>query len=420
MQLNKQLSIKSALAIATTVLLGAQIAKATDVESTLLIYSEKDRVSAGEGAVSIKHELNETQNIKIKLTFDALTGASPNGAAPASSVQTFTRPSGNGSYDIQPGIIPLDDTFKDSRFAVSGTYTRKLSRLNNFFIGANFSGEHDYTSLGVNTGFSRDFNNRNRTISVSVSFTSDKVNPEGGVPIPYDTLALIGESTSRLGPNATKKVYDLLLGVTQTINRNTLFRANYSRSHSTGYLNDPYKFFSVVENSSSANPGEPLTYLYENRPDARNKNSIYTQCRKFLNGNVIDLSYRFFWDDWGINSHTINLFYLFDFKNNTTLEPHIRWYHQSAADFYIPVQIDGSSNQQFTTADYRLSTFSAVTLGLQYSIPMQATHTLKLSFEYYRQFGDSSPPGLIGSLLRYDMFPTLNAVMFRVGYNFSF
>ncbi len=419
MQLSKQISIKSALAIASTVLLGTNIAGATDIESTMLIYSEQDRVSAGEGAVSVKHEIKEDQIIKVKLTFDALTGASPNGAAPSSEIQTYTRPSGKGSYDVQPGEIPLDDTFKDTRLAVSASYSRKLGRMNSVFIGGNFSGEHDYTSIGINGGISRDFNNRNRTISVSLSFSSDKLNPEGGIPVPYASLAAAGKATARLGPDSRKKVYDILLGVTQTIDRKTLFRANYSRSHSSGYLNDPYKVFSFVQSESSPNPGEPLLYLYESRPDKRNKNSIYTQLKRYFNGDIIDLSYRYFWDDWGINSHTINLFYLYDLKNGKSIEPHIRFYHQSAANFYIPAFIDGTHLEQYNSADYRLSNFSAVTFGLQYAFPIAETKTIKLMFEYYTQFGDSSPPGIIGSQLDYDLFPTLNALMFRIGYNFS-
>jgi len=38
-------------------------------------------------------------------------------------------------------------------------------------------------------------------------------------------------------------------------------------------------------------------------------------------------------DDWGVNSHTIDAKYRFRF-NNQYLEPQLRWYTQSKADFY--------------------------------------------------------------------------------------
>lgn len=417
MQLSQNPSVKSALALASTVLIGVGTAHAGRVESTVLLYSEQDRVSAAEGSVSYDQEIDENQKIKLKLTFDALTGASPNGAAPSQEIQTFTRPSGRGTYSINAGEIPLDDTFRDSRFALSGSYARKLGRLNNVFVGGHFSGEHDYTSFGINGGLSRDFNNRNTTVSVSASLSSDKIRPEGGVPVPFSSLPSPFESLNRLGPDETKKVYDLLLGVTQTIDRKTLMRVNYSYSRATGYLNDPYKIISLVQDESGANPGEPIDFIYESRPDKRNKQSLYTQLRRSLGGSAVDLSYRYYWDDWGMNSHTVNLFYNFGIKNGHSLEPHIRWYHQTASDYYVPTLIENQPMPEYATADYRVGKFSAITLGMQYMFPVMQGHDLKLMVEYYTQYGDNSPPGIIGSQLNYDMFPKLKAIMFRIGYN---
>ncbi len=420
LQLNNQKSIKSALAIATTVLLGTSVARATDVESTLLVYSEKDRVSAAEGAVAVSHNLDENNQVRIKLTFDALTGASPNGATTSKNIQTYTRPSGVGTYTSQPGQTPLDNTFHDSRVSVNGLYTKRLGRLTSISIGGNFSSEFDYTSLGINSGISRDFNNRNTTITLSGSLSVDKIRPVGGVPIPFASLPLPSTSLPRVGPDDTKKTYDLLLGITQTIDRKTLFRANYSYSHAKGYLNDPYKIVSVVQDESSPNPGEPVDFIYEKRPDTRSKQAIYARLKRYFNGNNCDISYRFFWDDWSLTSHTIDLFYLWDLKKGRSLEPHFRWYHQSASDYYVPMLVENRPLPQFATADYRLSTFSAVTVGLQYAFQVIPAHTMKLTFEYYRQFGDSSPPEIFGSLLNYDTFPALKAIMIRLGYDFSF
>ena len=429
MQLTTQKSIKNALTIASTVLIGASVVQSadvskTDVESTLLIYSEQNRVSAAEGAVSFSHAINEKHSFKGKFTFDALTGASPNGAAPSDKIQTYTRPSGRGSYTIEPGQIPLDDTFRDTRLAVNGVYTVDFSRLNKFFVGANLSGEHDYFSFGINGGFSRDFNNKNTNLLLSGSFSSDKIKPEGGVPTPLSILPppsqnSSGDDESEGGSSETKNTVDMLIGVTQTLNRKTLFRTNYSRSHATGYLNDPYKILSLVEDENSTSPGEPVDFLYEKRPDKRTKQAVYSQIRRYLGNSTIDIAYRYFWDDWGLTSHTVDLFYQFDLHQGKTIEPHVRWYQQSAADFYKPTLIQNQPLPEFASADYRIGKFTALTFGMQYSFPIQPVGKLKLMAEYYTQFGDSSPPGIIGSQLKYDMFPTLKAFMFRIGYNFS-
>ena len=42
-----------------------------------------------------RKELREEKFLDLTLAIDSLTGASPSGAVPASTVQTFTSPSGN-------------------------------------------------------------------------------------------------------------------------------------------------------------------------------------------------------------------------------------------------------------------------------------------------------------------------------------
>ena len=71
-------------------------------------------------------------------------------ARPKSS--TFTRPSGQGSYQVDPGETPLDDTFRDTRVALSGGYSMPLGRVTSWDVGLYGSTEHDYTSLAAVRG----------------------------------------------------------------------------------------------------------------------------------------------------------------------------------------------------------------------------------------------------------------------------
>ena len=73
------------------------------------------------------------------------------------------------------------------------------------------------------------------------------------------------------GGSELKRTADLLVGLTQIVDRSTVVQLNYSASRADGYLNDPYKFVSVVESAAGTAPGEPLRQLYEGRPDARLK-----------------------------------------------------------------------------------------------------------------------------------------------------
>ena len=58
---------------------------------------------------------------------------------------------------------------------------------------------------------------------------------------------LSGSNNGNKTGDKSKDVTNILLGITQVINRHTLVQFNYSLSQSDGYLNDPYKILSVVD-----------------------------------------------------------------------------------------------------------------------------------------------------------------------------
>jgi len=431
MQLSRKSSLRGALTAVTAALLGSggHAASGDRLESSILLYSEVDRVQVAEGIISLTHPLKGGQLLSGRLTLDGLTGASPNGATRSSHIQTFTRPSGDGSYSTAPGELPLDNTFKDTRYSFDGSLTQPLGRLSHLILGAHASTEHDYTSLGANVGLTRDFNRKNTTLSASGAYSHDQVRPVGGAPDPLTELAPPGENDDGqefedgedgrggTGHGRGKDVFDGVVGVTQVLDRKTLLRLNYSFSHASGYLNDPYKLLSVVQPRSATDPGEPVTYLYEGRPDNRTKQAFYGQVRRYLAGQTVDLSYRYFWDDWGITSNTIDLYYHLPISAGHALQPHFRWYRQTAADFYRSFLVDGSPQPAYASADYRLAAFHAITVGLEYFFPFSDNVDFSVGFEYYRQSGDLSPPSSLGVLSRYDPFPNMDALMLRVGFS---
>ncbi len=430
MQLAGKSSIRSALTAVTAMLIGSSLANAEGgdrLESSLLLYSETNRVQAAEGIVSLSHALKGGRTITGRFSFDALTGPSPSGATPSDNIQTFTRPSGNGSYTAQPGETPLDDTFRDNRVSLDGTYSQPLDRLTTLDIGGHFSSEHDYTSFGANLALIRDFNRRNTTLSLAAAVSHDLVQPEGGAPVPLSSMstpASGGEEDefeeSRHESNRSKNVIDAVLGLTQVLDRQTLVRFNYSFNHASGYLTDPYKLLSIVQDRSGAEPGEPVDYIYESRPDGRTKHALYAEARRYIRGHTVNLSYRHFWDSWGTRSHTVDLHYRLPLSGGHALQPHVRWYHQSAADFYRSYLIEGAKVPSSASADYRLAPFHALTLGLQYTLPVGPKTSLSIGAEYYHQAGDISPPQSMGSLSQIDLFPELKAIMVRMGFSYEF
>jgi hypothetical protein len=425
-------AVGASLAAATAALLGqsaptdtvAQELPPWEFDTALLYYGESDsRVQDFSINTLARKEVREEKFLNLRFAIDTLTGASPSGAVPANAVQTFTTPSGDSSYSTGPGAPPLDPSFLDTRIAISANYQWPLTRLTQFDIGASVSDEYDYTHTGVNMKLARDFNNRNTTMSFGVALANDSVDPVGGAPLGLAPM-FDGTGNGNKRGGQSKDVIDVLLGVTQVINRHTLVQFNYSLSQSDGYLSDPYKILSVVDAASgdptAAPPGAGLDYLYryENRPGTRDKQGLFGLLKRDIGGDVFDISYRYMSDDWDIDSHTIDMHYRWNLDSGSYFQPHLRFYSQTAAGFYQTVLFDGAPLPAFATADYRLSEFDAVTIGIKFGKPTSRGE-LSGRLEFYQQTGKASPGSQVGSLQSFDLNPELNAIIAQFSYSFG-
>lgn len=410
MQLKKEnTAIRGALALATCSLLGAvpDGVDAADgeweVDTALLLYSEgNDRLSIVEPVVNLRKALGSDEYLGVRLVLDTLTGSSPNGAIATDTAQTFTNPSGNGSYTTDPGETPLDPTFKDTRVALSGSWEKPLSKELKGVFGASLSSEYDYQSFGASATLTRDFNNRNTTLSAGISLSQDIVDPVGGAPYGLTIVPDYPDVKATQSGTQDKTVTDLLLGVTQVINRRTLMQFNYNFGIDNGYLSDPYKLLSVTDSS-----GNVTGYRYEKRPDERTRHALYWRTLHHLTEDVIDLSYRYYSDDWGIRSHTLDMRYRYEMGGGHYLQPHLRWYRQNAADFYR-YNLDEGSTPSYASADYRLGNMTSNTWGMKYGLAFDEQKEFSLRLEFMQQSDDDG------------RFEDVDAVILQAGYSFLF
>jgi len=436
MQLKKP--IGSSLAAATCGLLGvlpaapvaAQEAPDWEIDSSLLYYGEdNNRVTDGSLMISARRRLDEDRSYNLTLTVDSLTGATPSGAVPANVVQTFTGPSGGGSYVVQPGETPYDTNFLDTRIALSGSWNQALGDAMRYGIGFSSSDEYDYLHLGLNGRLERDFNNRNTTVFVGAAFGQDKVKPVGGTPV--GLAPMFGEDDENeedddedRNVDLTKDVVDVLFGVTQVLSRRSLLELSFSYCQSDGYLTDPYKILSVVDPLTGAPvPGledeVPYLYLYEKRPDSRAKQSLFAEWRHAFDRDSMAINFRLMDDDWGVQSQTVDARYRWNINDDSYLEPHLRYYTQSAADFYRTVLFQGDPQPDFASADHRLADMGAYTAGFKYGRRTQRGE-FSIRLEYYRQEGDPSPGSAVGDLASFELVPPLTAIIAQFGYKFRF
>jgi hypothetical protein len=92
------------------------------------------------------------------------------------------------------------------------------------------------------------------------------------------------------------------------------------------------------------------------------------------------------------------------------VEPTLRFYTQTAADFYRLSLPLGQPLPQFASADYRLSDFDATTVGLKFGRELSSGQQWSARLEYYKQTGN----------VNRDQTPGLKAVIAQFTYRFGF
>jgi hypothetical protein len=260
------------------------------LDSAVANYHENGRIQAIEPVVNFRGDDGDGHIGSFNLTYDSLSGSSPNGALPSNKPQTFASPSGKSLsatphtyttasgqiavesapiYTINPGQLPADPRYHDQRLAIGGSWEISWSRLMRSSFWAKLSYEHDFLSAGVNASIAHDFNQKNTTVSFGINEESDALHPIGSAPVRASDYALFEKTGHK-----TKNGAGLLMGITQVMNRAWLTEFNLSADRFKGYLNDPYKIISVLDAS-----GNTTGYLYEKRPDERTRKSAYLENR---------------------------------------------------------------------------------------------------------------------------------------------
>jgi hypothetical protein len=310
----------------------------------------------------IEQTLGLEARVKITGVMDTITGATPTGE-PA---------------DPATGRVPLTQ-IHDRRKAWTADFSRQFGRVN-LALGAANSRESDYVSTGFSLNTLTEFNSKNTTMLAGISGTQDDVK------VFYQPA------------RATKHTLDLIVGVTQLLDENTSLVLNASYGSATGYLNDPYK---LIRKNTELLPGIflPLTFG-ENRPDERDKWVGFAS----LNHSVpewkgaVEASYRLYHDTFGITSHTIAATWLQRLGEQLILSPSVRFYEQTAADFYR-VSLDNTTITPttkpnpagpFYSADYRLASFDSWTWGVKLVWTPKPAFQADVAWESYRMTGRDS------------------------------
>jgi hypothetical protein len=415
-------SVKHKLASACSILLGVSQSAVSASEPWIIDlgvmnYIEQDRNTGLEFIGKGTRELQDGGSLSLAAELDVITGATPNGATSSNVPQTFTMSSGVGSYSVNANELPADDTHMDTRLALKAGIVDPVSERLTADYNALISMEFDYLAFAAGGNLAFDFNQKNTTMTAGINLEYNRVHPVGNTPIPFAAMQPAGQFQPRGVSSKRKTGEEFSLGLTQVIDQTSLAQIRLTTSHFSGYLTDPYKMLSLVDDQNLTTLGATQAYLFENRPDSRRMNSLYLAYKKSFSAGVLDLSVRLYDDDWDVQSQTFDIAYKYRRSDHYFVRPAIRLYKQDAASFYRHSLRSSEALPLYASADDRLAEFNATTLGIEFGKDLAFDRKQSFTIEYYTQQGDSSPQDAIGLQQQQDLYPGLKTLIFKYVYS---
>lgn len=326
---------------------GSGTEKLTDIANSIDVkfykWDQKDR----------KH------NFDVEVGIDHYSSASsdkvdPNTISSASSADTRIYPSVNWSMENE----------------------KKGSTIG---AGLSLSSEFDYTSFGINLSFSQKTKNRNGEFTARAQAYLDKLKYIEPIEIRIANGGTGNEEENDYA-SRSRNSFSGSLSYSQIINQRLQIMFIADLVMQQGFLGLP--FHRVYFNNSAVK--------IENLPDKRMKIPLGFRANYFLGDKFVLRSfYRYYSDDWGINGHTVQLESVVKINPFFSLTPFYRYYTQTAADYFSPINIHKLTDQYYTS-NYDLSKFNSnfYGAGIRISPPkgvfgIQKLSMLELRYGHY-------------------------------------
>lgn len=336
----------------------------SDLDTEKLASGSTSRYDISVHQFLLRAPISSDTQLTMNFTSESMSGASPWYVVPS----TPTEP----DEEIKPIQVMSGATIDELRNDVNlkfKTYTKN----SNWAVNIGYSKENDYrsTNIGINSAYN--FNKKSSTIEWGLGASEDYIDPTNGGtlfrPIKEEKNSING-----------------MLGFSQIINKNTLINTSFTYAFYDGYLADPYKL-ALVEGLIQA----------DSRPSSKSQVSWSLASRQFIGlfNAAIHADYRYYYNNWGLSSHTLELGWYQNFLGSWQITPKIRYYDQSEALFYEHYYLNARSDG-FHSSDYRLSSYSAFSGKIKLSNTFEYKNIVLpvyFSYEIYQSIGDN--PGLV-------------------------
>ena len=378
-----------------------RVLETTEVDFLTSYYGQDGdnaAVSGGIGTEELK-DITGTFVISIPLNDDDILTIDAGVSAYTSASSSNINPFDDGRAD--PFQASSGASSSDVWTNFTGSYSHSSDDRNNIWSAkVSVSTEYDYVSTGVGGSYTKLFNEKNTEVSINANVFIDTWNAiypfelrpfaQGGNGL-NNSLFISNTITgnSNYNPNFSefdkegRNSYSLGFGFSQILHKNIQGSLLLDFIRQQGLLSTPFQrvYFGDVEDSFIDN--FQLADAVEQLPDGRFKVAVGGRLNAYLNETfVMRTFYRYYFDDWGIASHTASIEVPIKITDKFTLYPSYRFYMQTAADYFNPYE-GALSTDEFYTSDYDLSEYSAnqFGFGVSYTDIFTKTHIWKIGLK---------------------------------------
>jgi len=243
-------------------------------------------------------------------------------------------------------VLSQASVIKDERRQKSGT-VEYLHDKTTYTASYMTSVERDYVSDTASFSLSQSMFGDLTTLSLGFANTHNRVGENNGTadkPI----IAWLGHSLTRAYSG----------GLSQILTKNFIADVNLQVITDAGYLANPYRSIRFLDNSTRGYGLASQVY-----PDTHTSTAVQVQGKYYLpyRAAVTGL-YRYYTDTWGVVGNTYELDYTHPIQNKWIFEGRVRYYKQSAANFYSDL-FPFAGSQNFTARDQNLAALDNTTIG---------------------------------------------------------
>lgn len=265
-------------------------------------------------------------------------------------------------------------------------------------------------SLGYTRSIESDFDATTLSLNISQDMFGDLTTVSMGFALGDNIVSQNGNDSFE--EDATVRSYRISL--TQIFTKDLVMAFALESITDDGYLNNPYRSVRFCDTPAC----NSFSFQQEVYPESRTSNAIAVRGNYYLEQRAaLHAGLRFFSDNWGIDSTTLELGYTFPFQEDWIIEASFRYYNQSKADFFsdlFPFQ----NAQNYLARDKELSKFNSYTLGagVSYEFDNKVWDSIKrgslnfnldLIYFEYDEFRDLTESGSVGNEPLYSLDATV-------------